>query len=173
MSDISLLKQESITAVGIWKKSHSVVPYHSGATFHRLAEVKRHKILAISTEETIFALLRTNFILIDRESDQILLAKDIFKRIEDSNDTETLLRVHVYLSLQRIGKFPISDNIIVATPADIDIEEYIKRFKCTKHEKIELHQLLDAFKTYYESSTLRLNGRYSSVECIWCYITGH
>uniref|UniRef100_A0A3B0MUF0 Uncharacterized protein n=1 Tax=Theileria annulata TaxID=5874 RepID=A0A3B0MUF0_THEAN len=141
---------KQFSAFGLWNNGNSVVFHHKGSTFHRLSLGRsfNNSHLYLSLEETIFALLRTDFVLVDNDTKDFVTPESLIHSLENDHRVCDLLRVHVYLAFQRLGKCPrplieFSDFPIKFPNTDpfLKLPSFPK-----KRDKVELHSLLEVFK---------------------------
>ncbi|GIX60874.1 alpha/beta hydrolase [Babesia caballi] len=104
-----------VDALGIWDGKCARVIKHRGPVFHRLHQGRRGTALVLTIEETVYALMRTNFVLLDERIQALVSEKNILKEILATRDWPRLLRIHVYLAVIARGKTP---EVIGGTSCD-------------------------------------------------------
>ncbi|KAK2197913.1 hypothetical protein BdWA1_000916 [Babesia duncani] len=94
------MKSPGIDAIGVWDGRVTSIIQHRGYTMHKLALNRNEMKLTLNTQETLFALFRCKFLLIDLQTRGIVGPREILERL----DLNELLKVHAYLALKRAGK---------------------------------------------------------------------
>ncbi|GBE59185.1 phenylalanyl-tRNA synthetase subunit beta, putative [Babesia ovata] len=102
--DQGLVLPQRLDAVGVWDGNQATVFQHRGPVFHKLATAKRKGVLMLTTEETVYALLRTKFALLHEDTLERATAEELLCGIVAAREFERLLRVHVYLAVIAQGK---------------------------------------------------------------------
>ncbi|BAM40560.1 conserved hypothetical protein [Theileria orientalis strain Shintoku] len=146
-SDSPYHDSKHISALGVWKDNFSTILHHRGSTFHKLTIGRSYNTFFLNLEETVFALLRTNFLLLDYHTRSVVGPYDILNDLFDNFRLADLLKIHVYLALQRLGRSPRSlQDSFPSTPA-VDPDVFQLPDFTPNHKLLELHSLLDFFKT--------------------------
>ncbi|CDR97133.1 hypothetical protein BBBOND_0310360 [Babesia bigemina] len=101
--NLSLVLPQRLDAVGVWDGTQATVFQHRGPVFHKLATARRKGALVLTTEETVYALLRTKFALFHKDTLERVTAEELLRGIVASREFERLLRVHVYLAVVAQG----------------------------------------------------------------------
>ncbi|UKJ90710.1 hypothetical protein MACJ_001644 [Theileria orientalis] len=176
MSDFDFPYHDSknVSAIGVWKDNFSTILHHRGSTFHKLTLGRSFNTLFLNLEETVFALLRTNFLLLDYHTRSVVDPYDILNDLFDNFRLADLLKIHVYLAFQRLGKSPRSLQDSLPSIPTVDPNLFSFAHVTPKHERIELHSLLDFFKARkFDNLTYRteFTSPVYSVDDLDCFIT--
>ncbi|EAN33100.1 hypothetical protein TpMuguga_02g00815 [Theileria parva strain Muguga] len=149
---------KQFSAFGVWNNDHSIVFHHKGSTFHRLSLGRSfsNSSLYLTLEETIFALLRTDFVLVDNNTKVFVTPEKLIQSLENNNRLTDLLTVHVYLAFQRFGKCPKPLKEVSNPEMRFFNPEPVLSISSLpkKRDKVELQSLLKVFQKNLTSQIL-------------------